>query len=274
MAMSAPTTPVTRVRDLLVLEEAGARFVLACDSVGGIGPKPADAFHIDAASTGHFATRVPLLEVICAGAQPLVVVNNLCVEAEPTGREMIDAVRELAATVGVPAENVTGSTEDNVETRSTGIGVTVLGLLAGRAGLDGAPATSVARPGGAQAGDVVVCLGMPRSAPADRLHIGHPDLVDLGELASALASGVVHDALPVGSKGLQWEAPLLAESAGLGLVWEAELPVPIESSGGPSSCVLVACSPGDVVRLRSHFATTLPIHVIASVREDGGEVRP
>lgn len=264
--------PATRVRDLLLVEEAGARFVMACDSVGGIGPKPADTFQIDAASTGHFATRVPLLEIICAGAQPLVVVNNLCVEAEPTGREMIQAVRDLAATVGVPAENVTGSTEDNVETRSTGIGVTVLGVLPGPGSApDGA---GRARPGGGQAGDVVACLGLPRSAPADRLYIGHPDLVDLGELSAALASGLIHDALPVGSKGLAWEAPLLAQTAGLDLVWDEARPVPIERTGGPSSCVLIACAPDDLPAVRSHFAATLPIHVVGTLREQPVEQAP
>lgn len=264
--------PVTRVRDLLVVEQAGARFVIACDSVGGIGPKPADTFHIDAASTGHFATRVPLLEVVCAGAQPLVVVNNLCVEAEPTGREMIEAVRELAATVGVPADNVTGSTEDNVETRSTGIGVTVMGVLPSTETADDDAGTR-ARPGGAQAGDVVVCLGFPRSAPADRLFIGHPDLVDLGELASALATGRVHDALPVGSKGLAWEAPLLAETAGLELLWDDSRPVPVDVSGGPSSCVLIACAPDALAELRSHFAKTLPVNVVGRLRERTSEAR-
>lgn len=254
--MTGTTAQVTRVRDLLLLDEGGSRLVVACDSVGGIGPKPADTFAIDAASTGHFATRVPLLEVLCAGARPLVVVNNLCVEAEPTGREMIDAVRALAASVGVPPENVTGSTEDNVETRSTGIGVTVIGRLEG-----------TSRPGGSLPGDVVVCLGLPRSAPGDRLRVGHPDLVDIGELAAALATGLVHDALPVGSKGLAWEVPLLASTAGLALTWEPEHPVPVEASGGPSSCVLVSCDPADVPRLRGCFAATLPVHVVARLGE-------
>jgi hypothetical protein len=255
----AQPASLARIGDLLVLEEAGARFVIACDSVGGIGPKPADTVAVDARTTGHFATRVPLMEVLCAGATPLVVVDNLCVESEPTGREMIEAVRELALSAGVGAGGVTGSTEDNVPTRATGIGVTVIGRMG-----------STTRHGSSLPGDAIVCLGLPRSAPEDDLYIGRPDLVDLGGLRTALASDLIHDALPVGSKGIRWEAGLMARSAGLALRWNPEAPVPLDKSGGPSSCVLVSCVPGDVPRFGEFFADTMPITVVGLLAEAMG----
>lgn len=258
--MDAPfgnSASVTRIGDLLVLEDAGARLVIACDSVGGIGPKPADTVAIDARSVGHFAARVPLMEVLCAGATPLMVVNNLCVEAEPTGREMIDAVRGLAESVGVPPGRVTGSTEDNVETRATGIGVTVIGRLS-----QDAPA------GGSRSQDVVVCLGWPRSAPEDDIYLGRPDLVDLGHLARALRSGLIHDAWPVGSKGIRWEGTQLAQAAGLALRWADDNPVPIDRSGGPASCVLISCDEDELSRIRAFFSEELPITVVGRLASD------
>ncbi|MCB0884595.1 MAG: transcriptional regulator, partial [Propionibacteriaceae bacterium] len=78
-----------RFRDLLVFESA-SRLVLACDSIGGIGPKPADSVSVDARTVAHFGVRVPLLEVLCSGARPIALVNALCVERDPTGQEMID----------------------------------------------------------------------------------------------------------------------------------------------------------------------------------------
>lgn len=248
-------TSVTAVRDLLVLEASG-RLVIACDSVGGIGPKPADTFEIDAATTAHFATRVPLLEVLCAGAQPVVVVNTLSVEREGIGEEMIAAVRELAAEAGVPAGAVTGSTEDNVATRATGIGVTVIGALFSDSARVG---------GGARVGDVVLCAGLPRSAPRFSLYPGHPELVSLTEVRAALATGLVHDALPVGSKGLAWEVPQLAGTAGLGLRWREGSDVDRDLSGGPSSCVLLACAPDDVANLRECFSPGRPLQVVADL---------
>lgn len=257
---AAPVPSAARaVRDLLVLGSPYQGLVVACDSVGGIGPKPADSVAVPAATTAHFAARVPILEVMCAGADPIVVVNTLCVERDPQGLEMIAAVRQLAAQAGVPPESVTGSTEDNVPTQATGIGVTVIGRL-GRDGL---------RAGQARAGDVVLCAGLPRSAPHDDVYPGHPDQVAVEDVRSALASGLVRDALPVGSKGLGWEAPQLATSAGLEVRWRKEQPVDVERSGGPSSCVLLACAPAHQVALREHFPAGLSVHAVADLRAPG-----
>jgi len=66
-----------RFRDLLVFEATGS-LVIACDSIGGIGPKPADTIAADARTTAHFGVRVPLLEVLCAGARPIALVDTLC----------------------------------------------------------------------------------------------------------------------------------------------------------------------------------------------------
>lgn len=236
------------------MDDAGT-FVIACDSVGGIGPKPADTYRVDAWTTAHFATRVPLLEVLCVGAQPAVVVNTLSVESEGIGAEMIASVRDSAARVGVPATAVTGSTEDNVLTTATGIGVTVIGHL---------PANH--RPFGSSVeGDVLLCVGLPRSAPKFALRQDHPDLVTLEEVRAALDSSTVHDALPVGSKGLAWEGPQIAQAAGLRLRWRNDHGVDVTASGGPSSCVLFSCDPDDLSILQACFAPERPAQVVADI---------
>ncbi|MQA02488.1 MAG: transcriptional regulator [Streptosporangiales bacterium] len=257
--MTGPVHGVRRVRDLTVLDVPGGSLVVACDSVGGIGPKQHDTVRTAAATTAHFAARVALLEVICAGAKPTLVVDTLSVEAEPQGKEMIQAVVELAAEVGLAADRVTGTTEDNVVTHATGIGVTVVGEVAG--GL---------RAGGSRDGDVVVCLGAPRSAPDDQLYVGHPDLVGIAELTALLDTDLVHDALSVGSKGLAWEVPQLAEAAGLSVDWRADAGVPRDRSAGPSSCVLVSCRAADVASVRARFRSTLPTAVVADLAAEDG----
>lgn len=239
---------VRRVRDLLVLD---GTLVVASDSVGGIGPKPADSVAADAVTVAHFALRVPLLEVLCAGARPIAVVDALCVEYEPTGRTMIEEIRRLAAEAGVPAEAVTGSTEENVVTRATGVGVTVLGRLPSEDTMGG----------GSRPGDVVVCAGLPLSAPRDEIVIGHPGQVAVAAVRAVLASGLAHDALPVGSKGVAWEAVQLAESAALTAEW-LEPGVSRTDSGGPASCVLFSCAPGAVETLRALVAPA-PLSAVA-----------
>lgn len=226
-----------RFRDLLVLDSPG-KLVIACDSIGGIGPKPADTVQVSSETVAHFGVRVPLLEVLCAGARPVVLANALCVERDPTGQQMIDAIAELAVEAGIAADAVTGSTEENAPTTETGIGVTVIGLLA--------PGQELPK---ARAGDVVVCVGLPVSAPDFEIYIGRPDQVNVAEVRRAIASGLVHDALPVGSRGVAYELDEMARVAGLRAEWDPHCPVDGGRSGGPASCVLFACEPDSVADL-------------------------
>lgn len=227
--MTSPSLFVRRVRDLTVVDQAdGLSWIIACDSVGSIGAKPADAYPAEARTVAHYAARVPLIEALAAGASPQIIVDTLSVELEPTGREMIAEVRRLAGSLGLGPDRVTGSTEDNVPSAATGIGVTVF-----------ATATRL-RAGTASAGDRILLLGRPTSAPHDRIEIGDRRMVDLPTLADVLRITGVSDALPVGSKGVGHEARVLAETNGL--VWRptTDHGVDLDHSGGPASCVLIA----------------------------------
>lgn len=239
-----------RVRDLLLIDAPG-RIVVATDSIGGIGPKPADTVFADAATVAHFALRVPLLEVLSVGARPVAVADALCVEADGIGQVMIETILRLAAEAGVGPDAVTGSTEDNVATTATGIGVTVIGLLP-----DGATVASAAP------GSILLCAGLPLSAPRDAITIGHRDLVAVADVRRAMASGLVRAAVPVGSRGIRAEATDLA--AGAVLEWVPSSVAPADS-GGPASCVLFAIDPADEDDLRALFPADLPVQVVARV---------
>lgn len=231
----------------MVLDQADGTFwIIACDSVGGIGAKPADAYPADPRTVAHYAARVPLIEAMAAGASPQIVVDTLSVELEPTGREMIAEVRHLAASLGLGPDRVTGSTEDNVPTAATALGVTVF-----------ATASSL-RPGTASAGERLVLLGRPTSAPHDRIEIGDRRMVALSTLADVLGIDGVSDALPVGSKGVGHEAQVLAETNGLEWRPSADHGVDLTRSGGPASCVLVAVRADALARVLAVLPGDLP----------------
>ena len=245
------TDPVRPVRDLLIVD-GSPPLVIACDSVGGIGPRPADLVRVPADVVAHFAARVPLLEVLCSGARPVALINTLCHDmAEAT--VFIDTFRAVASEVGIRPDAVTGSTEENVPSPATGVGVTVIGTLAGDL-----------LTGGGRPGDVVICVGWPRSAPHDEVFIGHPDIVPLSTVQALVVTGAVHDALPVGSRGIGYEAGQLAGSAGYGLAWLPH-PLPLDVSGGPASCVLLACDPASVPDLRNTVPGHVPWHPVAEL---------
>lgn len=228
--MTSTVLSVRRIRDLTVVDQAdGTSWIIACDSVGSIGPKPADVYATDALTVAHFAARVPLVETLAIGAKPQVIVDTLSVELDPTGLEMIAEVRALAAELGLGADRVTGSTEDNVPSAATGIGVTVFSQIS----------TEALRPDRATPGSRVLCLGRPTSAPGDRVEIGDRRMIALETLAAVRELPGVEDVLPVGSKGVGYEAALLAATNGL--AWQpGQHDVDLEHSGGPASCVLVA----------------------------------
>ncbi|MGN6272028.1 MAG: hypothetical protein ACTHMQ_02950 [Protaetiibacter sp.] len=246
---ASPVLPVRRVRDLTIMELDPERLlVVACDSVGSIGPKPADRYPASARTVAHFAARVPLVEVLAAGARPEILVDTLSVELDPTGAEMIAEFRAIAAELGLGPERVTGSTEDNVPSDATGVGVTVIAS----ASLDSL------RPGGARAGDRVLCIGRPTSAPEDRIEIGDPRLVPLTLLARLLELPGVGDALPVGSRGIGYELGVLAESNGLAFL-PVDHDIDLARSGGPASCVLLTVRPAQVTQLHALVDGTVAV---------------
>lgn len=238
--ISNPASLLSRCRDLTLLDllPGGDQYlVVACDSDGGIGSKPHDAVKASEELAGTFAVRVPLFEVIACGAEPFLVVDCLSVEMAGAGERIIAAIKSYAARAGiVRPEQFTGSTEDNVPTVQTGIGVTVLGL-ADKARFS---------PGTSERGDAVLCAGVPKSAPRHRLALDDPEVLSIEDLIALRASPHVRDVLPVGSKGVLREAGELARSASLRFVPADGHGLDPEQSAGPSTCVLLSVSPEGV----------------------------
>lgn len=246
------TLAARQVRDLSVVELfPGLLLVVACDSDGGIGPKPADTVKVDGYVLGRFGARVPLMELIASGARPFLLVDNLSVEMEPTGREIIAGIRDELASAGLAGEvALNGSTEENVPVRATGIGVTVLGLCAAER----------FRPGGARPGDLAVCIGVPKSAPQDEVRLDDPAIMDLAAAVALGRLADVHDMLPVGSRGIAYEAGQMAALAGLRFEPAPDAGVDLAKSGGPATCCLVAVEPGALDRVQA--AAGKPCHVV------------
>lgn len=250
-------------RDLLYIPtSADEVLVVACDSDGGIGPKPQDTVPCPAHELGRFAVRVPLLEAMAVGAQVVAVVDTLSVERQTTGDEIIRGVLVETRQAGVPDHAVTGSTEDNVPTVATGVGVTVIA----HAGLD------ELRTGSARPGDVVALVGEPRSAPVHAVTPDDPDILDVGRLRAVLAHPATREVLPIGSSGVGHEVGALAGTAGLGTVPLDPWPVDPGRSGGPSTAAVVALEagsdPGSACRALAD-ACGLPVWPLARlVRDD------
>ncbi|KJS23594.1 MAG: hypothetical protein VR72_00315 [Clostridiaceae bacterium BRH_c20a] len=216
----------TNYRDLTLIQlNQEECLVIACDSLGGIGPKSQDKIKAPGEILGIFTARVPLLEVMATGAKPIVVINTLSVEMIPTGAEILKGIKREVEEAGL-MDNivVTGSTEENIETVQSALGITVIGKIY----------ISELRLGKSSINDLIVCIGIPQ--------VGGEVLT--GKTANSklllklLNISWVKEILPVGSKGIAFEADQLAKGAGLDLDLLPNPPIDLQKSAGPATCLL------------------------------------
>lgn len=218
-------------RDLTIISGfGGANLVIACDSCGGIGGKPGDSLRLPPYYAGKFAARVGLTEVICSGASPVAVTNAVSNEMNPTGAEIICGISDELKTAGYPDIALTGSTEENFATIMTAVGITVIG----------AARDEDLRFHKAESGDVLLLLGLPViGAEVDLNGCGF-----YNEIKYLLSINGVREIVPVGSKGITYEAETLAALNGLSFV-PSETEVDLLKSAGPVTCVLALCGKAD-----------------------------
>ena len=244
---------IRQFRDLtLVPLSHDELLVIACDSLGGIGPKPHDRLKVPAEIVGQYAVRGPLMEVLAAGAKPVAVINTLGVEMMPTGAAIVQGIRKELVLSRLPADTlVTGSTEENVKTCQTALGITVVGKVS----------RSELRLGKSFARDIIACVGKP--LVGEEVLLGTP--ADTRLLFELLALPWLHEILPVGSKGLRHEADALAAGAGLKLILSLDLKLDLEKSAGPSTCLLVTLAEKHLSALQE--VSNLPVFKLGSLAE-------
>ena len=219
-------------RDLAIIPVAGdTRIVIACDSCGAIGIKKDDAFKLSPRLAAKFTARVVLTEIICSGADPISVTNGVASEMHPTGEEMILGVNDELRSAGLTGISLTGSTEENFATSMTALAITAVGVAK----------ESELKFGRAAEGDKFILFGLP--------HVGaEVDLESVGlysEIRRLLSLQGVRDIVPVGSKGIAYEAGVLAALSGM-TYKPYETEIDDTKSAGPATCLIVLCADSSV----------------------------
>jgi hypothetical protein len=242
---------VHRFRDVLYWLDGESAYVLACDSNAGIGERPHDALTQSPTETGYSAAKVPLMEVLALRAMPFVLTNALGGPRDEYGQQILKGIRLAIEEVEADV-TLTGSDETNVLTQQTAVGVTVIGR---------APATAL-RLGGSVPGDVIACVGVPKDGVVVPYTEGEDDIANLRDVQQASRLAGVHELLPVGSRGIAYEAQQLAAGAN-GAVRFGESPIDVAASAGSSTCFLVALPPDQVAALRA--AVRPPVTVVGEI---------
>lgn len=219
-----------KYRDLTLLEiTSDVMLAIACDSSASIGRKNNDSVQIDPEVVAACCLRVPLFELLCVGAEPISIVDVIGNEYEPTGKRMIAGIKSEMKKAGLSELPLNGSTEENMVTTMSSLGITVTGKFNEKFVKPVIKAT-----------DYLFQLGSP--------YVGNEvienlstlcDYQDLYELKQEVS---VVDLLPVGSKGIKYEGDLMAKENGLTLDFYEPENSELKKSAGPSTVVLVAVS--------------------------------
>lgn len=218
-------------RDLSLTALPHGMLVTACDSCGAIGSKPADILQIPPYYCGRFTVRVALMEVLSTGAEPIVVVNAVSCEMNPTGQEIIRGVQDELFDAGIDKTILTGSTEENFPTSMTALGITVVGYL-----------DSVPHWKAVHGGDLVYCIGKPKVGAEIKLD-GDPELASYHDIAQLLQLSELRELIPTGSKGIRYEINNVARKYNLQFVPEKLQLLDLDRSTGPASCLVVITAP-------------------------------
>lgn len=215
-------------RDVEVVSINQAQYLVAsCDSCGAIGMKDLDTLKIAWSITGRLTARVALLEVLSTGAVPQMMTVAISNELDPTGEQIIKGVQEELDSAGLVTLPMAISTEKNMVTQQTGLGISVIGVTE----------KHQLRVGTTQSGDNVYCLGLPKVGP----EIDNPEdkeIIQVKDIQLLLAISGVHDIVPVGSRGICVEAQQFATNLNCELIIDPSCDLDLDKSAGPSTCLI------------------------------------
>ena len=244
---------VRKVRDLtLITLHKDQTMVVACDSCGGIGLKAGDILKVPPIYVGSFTARVVIMEVMCSGAEIVTVTNAVCNEMEPTGREIIKGIQKEVKAAGIDEIVLTGSTEENFSPPSTGVGITAIGIADNKK----LKINNIEEA-------LIVSVGIPKVGEEIDLE-GDREIIDYGTIKTLLEKPWVYEIVPVGSKGIVYEAEQLAVNNRLELILENDINVDIRKSAGPATCIIAAINRE---YLETIMECQLDVNVIGSLRK-------
>jgi len=220
---------VPTFRDIQVFRQDGGFLTITADTLGAIGEKPGDNFRVAPEICARMTARVCLMETLAAGARPFALTALTCNEREPTGMRFMDGIRRELKDAGFPDLPVGGSTEDNMPTNMTALGITLLGQcdsLLWRLAKEGDEVYLIGRP----------YVGEEVLARFDELP-GVPRIRRLRELSC------VGDMIPCGSRGIDWELKVLERETGLSVKHDSDIGHAfLQKSAGPATCVIFTAS--------------------------------
>lgn len=242
---------IKQIRDLTVIDFDDKRYLgISCDSCGGIGYKEHDVVKASPQLTAYQTGKVALAELLCMGFAPVIMADGLAVEMNDTGKQLIEGFNEVLSKLKTTKVHLTGSTEENIPTVQTSLGITCIGVC-DKDKLKYKKTTK---------GDVCMLLGLPF---VGNDVVNNPDkILDIDDFEELYLSSFIKEMVPVGSRGTSAELEELCIYNNLSFKFNDNLKVDLKKSGGPSCCCLVTLEEENIEAVS--MLLTKPSEVIGS----------
>lgn len=236
-----PSGSIKTSRDIVLLKiDRGRLLAVGCDAAGAIGSKRFDKVRADPRLVGKMTARVALMELLSIGANPIAIIGTFSVEPEPTGNQVIEGIDEELRSSHLRNVRLLCSSEKNVKVDQTGIGITAIGVVS----------SSAVKIGQCEEDDEAIAVGEPYvgceviQAEKNRML---PDTLDVMKLRR---NRFVHELIPVGSRGILYEARLMAEDSRLFFEPLSSQQVDLKKSAGPATVLVCAIRKRSFARVK------------------------
>jgi hypothetical protein len=240
---------IKQIRDLTIIDFDENRYLgIACDSCGGIGLKEHDVVKATPQLAAYHTGKVVLAELMSMGFTPMILADGLAVEMNDTGKQLIEGFNEVLSKLKTTKVHLTGSTEENIKTVQTSMGVTCIGVCE----------KNKLKYKKTAKNDVCLLIGLPL---VGNDVVNNPDkILDIDDFEKLYLCDHIKEMLPVGSRGTAAELGDLCEYNNLEFIYEENITVNLNHSGGPSCSCLVTADEKYVDIIRS--LVNKPVEVI------------
>jgi len=242
---------IKQVRDLTLISIDDKRYMgISCDSCGAIGIKEHDVVKASPQITAYHTAKVALAELMSMGFTPLVLADGLAVEMEDTGRQLIEGFNTAISMLKTCNVHLTGSTEENMKTVQTSMGITCVGIC----DKDKLKYKKTSN------SDICMLIGLPLVGNGV---LNNPDKVmDVSDYENLYLCDFVKEILPVGSRGIASELNDLCNYNNLSFNYIDNISVDTNQSAGPSCCCLITLDSMNVKKIEKLI--NKPVEILGS----------
>ena len=214
---------IRQIRDITIIDYDHKSYLgIACDSCGGIGYKEHDLVKASPQLTAYHTGKVVLAELMSMGFTPFILADGLAVEMNNTGRQLIEGFNEVLSKLSFNV-HLTGSTEENIKTVQTSMGVTCIGFCS----------KDKLKFKKTKTGDICLLVGLPM---VGNEVLQNPDkILDIDDFEKLYLCDYINEMLPIGSRGIECELNDLLKDNKLKFEYESSISIDLKKSGGPST---------------------------------------